>query len=50
MCNTSSNLFLVTVCLAMLTGTASAQSPPAAPDERFISATREYALMHRRIE
>ena len=48
---TSLNQLLMTVCLAMLAGTAvPAQSPVASLEERFTAATRDYAVMHRRIE
>ena len=49
--NTSLNGIVLAAGLVMLTGTAApAQSPALSIEERFISATRDYALMHRRIE
>lgn len=49
--NTLLNGIVLSAGLVMLSGTAApAQSPASSIDERFISSTRDYALMHRRIE
>jgi hypothetical protein len=48
--NTSFTSILLAVCLAVPTFTALQAQSLAPPDERFTAATREYALLHRRIE